>query len=165
MAVRSYDPRQGQAFQGDIAIIPIPAGIAIATDEEIPPVEGRLIIQAGETSGHHHAIDLSGRAVRFRDDGLARGLPAKAAAPCAKARPVAPKATAHFYRDGLTARLMVIRGLLTRADLAVGCLVVKGGPVVISHEEHDGIRLPPGNYLVGRQIQASLQGEPRTIGD
>lgn len=48
MPVRNYDPRQGQAFQGDVAIIPIPDDIAIATTEEILPVAGRLIIQAGE---------------------------------------------------------------------------------------------------------------------
>ena len=165
MPVRSYDPLQGQAFQGDVAIIPIPDDVAIATNEEIPPVEGRLIIQAGERSGHHHAIDLFDRVACFRDDGLARSLSSKSGAPRTQARARAPRATAHFYRDAAAATLMVTRGLLTRSDLAIGCLVVQGGAVVISHEEHDGIRVPPGNYLVGRQIEGSLQGEPRVIGD
>jgi len=49
---------------------------------------------------------------------------------------------------------MVNRGILARADLAVGVLVVEGRPVVVSHEEHDGIRLPPGNYLIGRQVES-----------
>lgn len=165
MPVRNYEPRQGQAFQGDVAIIPIPDDVTIATNEEIPPVERRLIIQAGERSGHHHAIDLFYRVARFRDDGLARSLSSKAAAPRTQARPEASRATAHFYRDIAAAQQMVTRGLLTRSDLAVGCLIVKGGAVIISHEKHDGIRVPPGNYLVGRQIEGSLQGEPRIIGD
>jgi hypothetical protein len=165
MPVRSYDPLQGQAFQGDVTIIPIPDDVAIATNEEIPPVEGRLIIQAGERSGHHHAIDLFNRFARFRDDGLARSLSSKSGALRTQAPAGAPRATAHFYRDAAAARLMVTRGLLTRSDLAIGCLVVQGGAVVITHEEHDGIRVPPGNYLVGRQIEGSLQGEPRMIGD
>jgi hypothetical protein len=27
--------------------------------------------------------------------------------------------------------------------------------VVLSHEEHDGIRLPIGRYLIGRQIESA----------
>jgi hypothetical protein len=155
MPVRDYDPRQGQAFQGDVAIIPVPNDIVIATNQEIALVDGRLIIQEGEHSGHHHAIRLFDRVAHFRDDGLARGpvrsVPAKRTA----SRRAAPKGTAHLYRDATTAEVMVARGLLTRADLAIGCLVVTGGPVVISHEEHDGIRVPPGSYLVGRQVEGT----------
>lgn len=165
MRVRNYDPRHGQAFQGDVAIIPIPADIAIVTKEEIPPVDGRLIIQAGERTGHHHAIDLFERVARFHDDGLARALSSKAAQRRPLPRPRAPRGTAHLYRDAAAAEQMVTRGLLTRSDLAIGCLVVEGGAVVVSHEEHDGIRVPPGNYLVGRQIEGSLQGAPRTVFD
>lgn len=165
MPVRNYDPRKGQAFQGDVAIIPIPDDIAIATNDEIPPVRGWLIIQMGEQSGHHHAIDLFGRVACFHDDGLARSLPSKVTArqPQAGAAPVKP--TARFYRDFEPAQQMVTRGLLMRSELAIGCLVVEGGAVVINHEEHDSIRIPPGRYLVGRQIEGTLQGEPRTIGD
>jgi hypothetical protein len=165
MPVRNYDPRQGQAFQGDVAVIPIPDDIAIATTEETVPVEGRLIIQAGEQSGHHHAIDLFGRVARFRDDGLAHPPPSRAAARRGQARPAVPAATAHFYRDTAAAEQMVTRGLLMRSDLAIGCLVVAGGAVIVSHEEHDGIRIPPGHYLIGRQIEGTLRGAPRTIFD
>jgi hypothetical protein len=151
MPVRDYDPRQGQAFQGDVAIIPVPDIVSIATNDEIAPVDGRLIIQEGEQSGHHHAIRLFDRVAYFRDDGLAREL-----APSAHAkRKESQKGTAHLYRDATAAELMVALGLLTRVDLAIGCLVVAGGPVVISHEEHDGIRVPPGNYLVGRQVEGT----------
>jgi len=164
MPVRNYDPRQGQAFQGDVAIIPIPGDIAIATTEEIPPVQGRLVLQAGELTGHHHAIDLFERVARFRDDGLARSLSSRAAARRRQAS-APPRATAHLYRDAAAAEQMVSRGLLTRFDLAIGCLVVAGGAVVVSHEEHDGIRVPPGNYLIGRQIEGALQGGPRAVFD
>jgi hypothetical protein len=151
MQVQDYDPRQGQAFQGDVAIIPMPDDIAIATNEEIAPIEGRLIIQEGERSGHHHAIHLFERVAHFRDDGLARGPAPSAGAK----RTESQRGTARLYRDAGAAGLMVIRGLLTRSDLAIGCLVVTGGPIVISHEEHDGIRVPPGNYLVGRQVEGT----------
>jgi hypothetical protein len=155
MPVRDYDPGQGQAFQGDVAIIPVPDDIAIATNEEIAPVDGRLIIQEGEHSGHHHAIHLFDRVAHFRDDGLAHGL-----APRARAkRRATQRGTAHLYRDAIVAELMVALGLLTREDLAIGCLVVTGGAVVISHEEHDGIRIPPGNYLVGRQVEGTGANE------
>jgi hypothetical protein len=159
MPIRNYDPRHGQAFQGDVAIIPVPDDIAIATDDEIAPVEGRLIIQEGEQSGHHHAIRLFDRVAHFRDDGLARG-PARSAR--GKGTP-SQTGTAHLYRDASAAELMVALGLLTRADLAIGCLVVTGDSVVISHEEHDPIRVPPGNYLVGRQIEGTGANERLVI--
>ena len=165
MPVRNYDPRQGQAFQGDVAIIPIPEDITIATNEEILPLEGRLVIQAGERSGHHHAIDLFERAALYRDDGLARSLSSKAAARRTRGRPKAPRPAAHFYRDIAVAYQMMIRELLSRCDLAIGCLVIEGGAVVVRHQEHDGIRIPPGKYIVGRQIEASLLGNPPTVGD
>ena len=163
MPVRDYDPRQGQAFQGDVAIIPVPNDIAIATNEEIAPVDGRLIIQEGEHSGHHHAIRLFDRVAHFRDDGLARGPARSAHGKRPESRPAAARVTAHLYRDASAAELMVRRGLLTRSDLAIGCLVVTGGSVVISHEEHDGIRVPPGNYLVGRQVEGADANERMVI--
>ena len=56
------------------------------------------------------------------------------------------------------------KGILTRGDLAIGCLVVEGVSVVVTHEEHDGIRLPPGNYYVGRQVE-SAGAEERVVAD
>ena len=47
MQIRNYDPAQGQAFQGDVSIIPIPDGIAISTLDEIKPADGKLILQEG----------------------------------------------------------------------------------------------------------------------
>jgi hypothetical protein len=134
MPIRNYDPRRGQAFQGDIAIIPLPADIDIDTAEEIEPVEGRLIIQRGEATGHHHVIELGRRRVRYF-------------------RQPPRMAPDTGMRDTHLHRALGQRGILTRTDLAIGCLIVEGGSVVVSHEEHDGIRLPPGNYYLGRQAE------------
>ena len=77
MNIRDYDPTKGQAFQGDVAIVPVPKGIAISEHDEIKPVAGRLILQEGEVTGHHHAI--GSRVAMFRDDAIARAEPVKTA--------------------------------------------------------------------------------------
>jgi hypothetical protein len=165
MKIHDYDPAQGQAFQGDIAIIPIPKEIGISTVQEIAPVKGRLILQEGEVSGHHHAIELRQR--NFQ------ALPAIAGDPLMATR--SPKlrkalggipaaATARMYRDDEAVATMVSKGILARADLAVACLVIEGGPMSVTHEEHDGIRLPIGRYLIGRQIE-SAGAEERVVRD
>jgi hypothetical protein len=166
MTLREYDPRQGQAFQGDVAIIPIPPDIEVATGDEIQPVEGRLIMQQGEATGHHHVIELGRQRMRFF-----RGSPGVAPEIGLRATRTHPAiggggshATARLYRDPNACAELSQRGILTRIDLAIGCLVVAGGSVVISHEEHDGIRLPPGNYYVGRQAE-SADGAQRFVQD
>lgn len=169
MQIRDYDPTLGQAFQGDVAIIPIPAGITIALTDEIKPVDGRLIIQEGEVSGHHHAVQLP-LARNFRPDTATAGDPIMATTRSPKlrrafgGRRAADIGSARMFRDPSVASQMLRRGLLTRTDLAIGCLVVEGGPVVVSHEEHDGIRLPAGNYLIGRQVE-SVGAEERVVAD
>ena len=167
MNVRKYNPAEGQAFQGDVSIIPIPADIAIAITEEISPVKGRLILQEGEVSGHHHAVDLRQRHFQAQpreagDPLLATRSPTlrKALGGIAKEKP----GTARLYRDDRAVAEMVSRQILTRADLAIGCLVVEGGPMSVTHEEHDGISLPPGNYLIGRQVE-SAGAEERVVTD
>jgi hypothetical protein len=69
-----------------------------------------------------------------------------------------------MFRDPAAVAELVRRGILTRRDLTIGCLVVEGAPVTVTHEEHDSIRLPPGSYYVGRQIE-SAGAEQRLIGD
>lgn len=166
-AIRNYDPALGQAFQGDVSIIPIPADIKISTREEIAPVDGRLILQEGEVSGHHHAIRLDHR--NFRAAGTVSGDPLmatndpklkKALGGMAKTK----RATARMYVDAAVATEMQRRGLLTRTDLVIGCLVVEGAPMNLTHEEHDGIALLPGNYLIGRQVE-SAGAEERIVAD
>lgn len=170
MNIRDYDPSKGQAFQGDVSIIPIPVDITIATSQEISPVKGRLILQEGEVSGHHHAIDLHQRHFQAQpretgDPLLATKSPRlrKAFGGMTKKNVEQVTGTAHLYRDDVAVS-MVRRGILTRADLAVGCLVVSGAPMALTHEEHDGIRLPPGSYLIGRQVE-SAGAEERVVAD
>lgn len=154
MRIRDWNPSEGQAYQGDVAIIPMPSNISISKIDEIKPIDGNLILQEGELTGHNHAIYLLGNVTRFRDDGLARDL-----ATSSKAVP-----TARLYRDRSAVDQMVGAGILTRSDLAVACLVVEGGPMVVSHEEHDSIRVPPGQYLIGRQVE-SAGAEERIVAD
>jgi hypothetical protein len=166
MQIRNFDPAQGQAFQGDVSIIPIPADVKIATTDEIKPIDNKLILQEGELTGHHHHIALRQRnfkparaigdpVLKVRDTKLSRvfGGGKKAS-----------MSTAKLYRDPAVAAEMQRRGLLTRADLAVGCLIVEGDAVTVTHQEHDGIRLLAGNYLIGRQVE-SAGAEERRVAD
>jgi len=166
MQVRNFDPKEGQAFQGDIAIVPMPASIAIATTDEIKPRDGRLIIQEGEVSGHHHAIALP-RVRNFRAD--TRQLDPLAIRDRKLRRAFGGKskqtvASARLYRDPAAVEALRRAGILARTDLAIGCLVVEGEPAIVAHEEHDTISLPPGNYYVGRQIE-SAGAEERVVED
>lgn len=164
MNIQDFDPTQGQAFQGDIAIVPIPADIEISRHDEIKPAQGRLILQEGEVSGHHHAIALAERpapaaAVRPRKTSrTAERLMGDAAAN----RIAVP--TARMFRDPAALAELVRRGILARTDLAIGLLVVEGNSFVVSHEEHDGIRLPEGRFYIGRQIE-SAGAEERIVAD
>ena len=149
MRIVDFDPASGQAFQGDVSIIPVPAKLvaSLSRHDEMQPIDGRLILQEGEISGHHHAV-------YFRDDGMARSLATAAALPVAR-----------LYRDAVLGVLMAgSDGPLTRSDLIVGFLDVQRGPGVVSHEEHDGIRLPVGLYCIGRQVE-SAGAEERRVQD
>lgn len=170
--IRDYDPAAGQAFQGDVAIVPVPAGVVIDTADQVKPFNGRLILQEGEVTGHHHGISIvdppSGRAARFR-----RETNATVTDPFAGASPDLQRAmrrsgpaagTAHMYRDRSAAEAMVRAKVLARSDLCVGFLVVEGGPVVITHDEHDGIRVPEGRFYIGRQVE-SAGAEERRVSD
>lgn len=167
MNIREYDPAQGQAFQGDVSIVPIPADIIISTIEEIQPVQGRIILQEGEVSGHHHAVDLRQRHFQAQPREQGDPLLATRSPKLRKALGGAAQSlsgTARMYRDPAAAAEMVRRKILTRADLAIGCLVIAGAPMAVTHEEHDGIRLPPGQYLIGRQVE-SAGAEERIVAD
>lgn len=166
MTIHDYDPTLGQAFQGDVSIIPIPDDISISMIEEIAPVDGRLILQEGKVSGHHHAVDLRHQ---FYSSPAIAGDPVLATRSPKLKRALrgggmsAATVTARLYRDPSVPAGMVRRGILTRADLAIACLVIDG-PMTVTHEEHDGIRLPPGRYLIGRQVE-SAGAEERIVAD
>lgn len=168
MTIRDYNPTLGQAFQGDVSIIPIPDDISISMIEEIAPVDGRLILQEGEVSGHHHAVDLRQR--QFYSAPAIAGDPVLATRSPKLRRALrgggksAATVTARLYRDPSVPAEMVRRGILTRADLAIACLVIADGPMTVAHEEHNGIRLPPGRYLIGRQVE-SAGAEERIVAD
>ena len=161
MNIRDYDPTKGMAFQGDVSIIPVPAGIEINRADEVSPVSGRLILQEGEVTGHHHAIALAERPAAHELDEpnlvverlISDALANKIALP-----------TARMFRDPAAVEAMRERGLITRTDLIVGALVVEVGPMCLLHEEHDGIRIPPGAYLIGRQVE-SAGAEERRVAD
>lgn len=161
MKTVNWNPKEGCAFQGDIAIVAVPTNITISQVNEIEPVNGRLIIQEGEQSGHHHAIERQFRPMRevgdptlyVRDTRLAKAFGGKGKA-----------GTARLYHDEKAINALLKYGILTRTDLAIGFLIVEGGSVVIRHEEHNGICLPPGNYYVGRQVE-SAGAEERIVRD
>lgn len=165
MNIRDWNPADGDACQGDVIFMAIPQGIAISTGDEILPRDGRLIIQEGEVSGHHHAIAL--RARRFRPQ-AAIGDPVLQVRDTRLRKAFGGKTlrdgTARLYRDRNAVEALRRAGELTRTDLAIGLLIIEGAPVVVAHEEHDGIRVPPGHYYVGRQIE-SVGAEERLVED
>lgn len=157
--IHNYDPTKGCAFQGDVSIVPVPASIAVDRTDEISPVDGRLILMEGEVTGHHHAIALMERPdtidvprSKVADRLMADALAGKIAVP-----------TARLYRDPKVAAEMQRAGVLTRTDLVVAILVVETGPMCLSHEEHDTIRIPPGVYLIGRQVESAGAEERRVV--
>jgi hypothetical protein len=158
MEIRDYNPSQGMAFQGDVSIVPLPTDIEISCNDEILPVAGRLILQEGEVTGHHHAIALAERpAPRELDEPnlvverlISDALANKVALPSAR-----------LFRDPSVGEAMRERGLISRTDLIVGVLIVKTGSMCLVHEEHDGIRIPVGAYLVGRQVESAGAEELR----
>lgn len=152
--IREWNPANGMAFQGDVSLLLVPSSVRLTLTDEIPPVGNRLILQEGEITGHHHAIDMArpepinAQVERMMADALANRLPV----PSAK-----------LYRDPAAVEQMQRLGILTRTDLVVGLLVVEVGPMVLRHEEHDGIRIPPGAYLVGRQVESAGAEERRVL--
>ena len=156
--IYDWNPSLGMAFQGDVSIIPVPTGIAISRNDEITPVAGRLILQEGEVTGHHHAITLERRPALGNASIVAERLMADTLAGSI-ALP-----SARMFRDPSAVTAMVKAGIITRADLAVGFLIVETGPMCLKHEEHDGIRIPIGTYLVGRQVE-SAGAEERVVRD
>ena len=167
--MRDYNPSTGDFPQGDICIFPIPKNIKLSASAiEIAPVNGRLIIQEGELTGHHHAIALP-RTRNFRPATQPVGDPTVATRSLRLRKAFGGKksadvGTARLYRDPAAIAALAACGELTRTDLAIGILVVEGGPVMLAHEEHDGIRIPPGSYYVGGQVE-SAGAEERRVAD
>jgi hypothetical protein len=71
---------------------------------------------------------------------------------------------AALYRDeGVVIRLLHA-GLIVDGSLCIGILVVEDAPVLLRHQEHDPVRIPPGRYYVGRQREFGA-GEAYAVSD
>lgn len=156
--IRDWDPARGDACQGDVVLFAIPANITFTRAQPIGQRDHQLILAEGEITGHHHAIRLP-QPVMFRDDGLARGLEADF-----KPEQKKQQGTVALYRDDAAIQALVQSKALETVDLAIGILAVEGAPVVLRHDEHDAIRIPPGNYYVGRQREQHA-GLERRVAD
>lgn len=150
MHIFDFDTAKRGAAQGDLYLFRL-------TDAEAKKLAGLPIKQSargtirlleGEVTGHHHEI------VEERPAGetITAEAVAIAALAVAKARSAAKRGTATLYRDDALAGSLK---WLQRRDLIIGFLMVEGGPVVLRHPEHDGIRLPEGTYYVGRQVESA----------
>jgi hypothetical protein len=171
MRIIDWNPAEGDLCQGDVILAGIiPDRLKLDTSDEAKPRDHRLILAEGEVTGHHHAIWL--KAAMFRDDGLARELPqydalrrevdryyAEIQDDAARRGP--PVGTARLYRDPAAVRALIRQGELAHDRLAIGFLVVEGGPVVLRHDEHDAVRIPPGRYYVGGQSEWDAAEERR----
>jgi len=161
MRIHDYNSAKGMAFQGDVSIIPVLPDIPVSRADEILPTANRLVLQEGEISGHHHAIALAERPMPHQLDEpdlvverlISDALANRIALPSAR-----------LFRDPSVGEEMRRRGVITRVDLIIGILVIDTGPMCLLHEEHDGIRIPPGAYLIGRQVE-SAGAEERRVTD
>jgi hypothetical protein len=153
--IRNWDPDEGDLCQGDVLLFRLPKDIAPARTDIVQPRDGKLILAEGELAGHHHAIWFN--PPMFRDDGLARAMEAHS-------QPTVTSALAALYRDDGLVRRLVDDGLLTEGSLCVGFLVVEDAPVLLRHQEHDAVRIPPGLYYVGRQREFGA-GEAHRVSD
>lgn len=152
--IHDWNPAKGDCLQGDVILFLLPNKFKFSTTDEIAARDNRLILAEGEVTGHHHAIWMP-QPTMFRDDALARDL--MAASPDTVA-------TSRLYRDVAAVQSLVRSGQLMTDRLAIGFLIVGGGPVVLHHDEHDAIRIPVGRYYVGSQQEWNA-AEARRVQD
>lgn len=149
MRIVDFDPSEGVARQGDVIIAELPEGLRVTRERRLTVNrDGRVTLAEGELTGHHHSI--LARAYdppRFRDDAMAFAALKEGE----KIAPAMLQSHASLYRDDKLLAQMQSVGLLRTTHLAQGFLVVEGGAAVLEHQEHDAIRIPPGEYYVGRQ--------------
>ena len=155
-----------QVYQGDIWVMRLPEDFKAEVGAPIPALGGKLILQEGEMTGHHHHFDLASEVMertpnlkkdteaRFSDEYLNQIL--------LDATIKAPKA--RMFKGEKVARALVEKKILLREDLVVGYLEIENNPMKVLHQEHSSITLPPGKYVVGRQIE-SVAGEERRVAD
>src|SRR5579885_47509 len=151
MNVVDYDPSKGVARQGDVVICKLPEGYRVSREvmqfaRSTEARDARLVLVEGEASGHHHSILARAfEPLRYHDAAMAHGMLKDGAAP--EGKPI----KASLYRDDTLLARLQSHGWLRTTHLARGFLVVEDGPAILEHQEHDAIRIPPGEYYVGRQ--------------
>jgi len=150
-----------QIYQGDIWVMKLPDTLKVTLEAEIPQRLGKLIVQEGEMTGHHHYVDTVERKPETEDDVDFSALDIKSLKALFTKRDE-PRAT--FYSATKVAEQLVKEGILLRADLVIGLLKVENGPMMLNHQEHGSVPLSPGKYAVGRQIE-SVAGEERRVAD
>lgn len=136
----------GCAFQGDVVLMRLPQNFKFNKSPKAL-ADGALILAEGEVTGHHHAI-WNPQPHHFHDGALARSLETATPAKSSKKANVGT-CVLHVDKDNHTK--LVNEGKILDAEIAIGILEVSGEPVVLQHDEHDPIRIPPGLYYVGGQ--------------
>ena len=159
--IHDFDPSKGQAFQGDVAIVPVPANFALSKTQQIDPKGAMLVLAEGEGFGNFHALVLERpeavapvKTSKVVEGLIADALAGKIAVP-----------TARLFQDDALLSQMIAKGPLTEDArlLCVGFLCVEHGPMIIQHikadgtptGEHDGIRIPEGLFFIGRQVESA----------
>lgn len=159
--IHDFDPSKGQAYQGDVSIVPVPASFTLSKTQEIDPKGAMLVLAEGGGFGNFHALVLERpeAVAPVKTSKVVEGLMADALA----GKIAVP--TARLFRDDALLSKMIAKGPLIEGarQLCVGFLCVEHGPMVIQHikadgtptGEHDGIRIPEGVYFVGRQVESA----------
>jgi hypothetical protein len=153
------------AFQGDIWMMKLPDNYVQSNEmeHEIGLINGKLILQEGEMTGHHHHIDVMERPATKSfneswweefDDPTLRDIFGQER----------PAFSAKLFAASKVANKLVSDQKLMRPDLTTGLLIIENGPAKVQHQEHDFIGLMPGKYVVGRQLE-SVAGEERRVAD
>lgn len=162
--IHDYDPKLGMAAQGDVLIVPAPAGFSLDQSQEIAPRDAMIILAEGEGFGNFHSVLLEKHPRFFAvEELMADALAGKIAVP-----------TARLFRDDKLLDQMIAKGPLTEIarELCVGFLLIEHGSMLFQHVkadgtstgEHDAIRVPPGLYYCGRQVE-SVAGALRRVQD
>jgi hypothetical protein len=167
--MKAYD----QVFQGDVWVMRLPDDMPVPREAELPHKFGKLVVQEGEMTGHHHYVDTvmdrPKEGAMINEAALESLKDEETSFDALKSvnsifGNAAKEPSAKLYSAGKLAEQLVKDQVLLRADLVVGLLEINNGPMKLYHQEHSAIGLPPGKYIVGRQIE-SVAGEERRVAD
>lgn len=146
-------------FQGDIGFVPLAlfgkTAADVSRNKRLRAHDARLLIQEGESTGHHHGVWAN--VAMFRDDGLARAV-----------ADTAPTIiTAQLFEDaslagrlGLDTGAPVIGFLIAETDVSIQHATADGKLT----GEHDTLNLPSGGYVVLGKREWTA-GDQRRVAD